>query len=76
MIVGVSVACNSQTESNKVKLLTEYESVIQNVLLPIELIFQNAKQLQHARPSWHIRGLKIIGHKTPDNNLESLCIFM
>jgi hypothetical protein len=42
-----------QTENNKIKLLTEYENVAQKVLLDIELILQNAKQLQHARFSWH-----------------------
>jgi hypothetical protein len=31
-IVGVSVAYNFQTGSNKIKLLTEYERVTQNVL--------------------------------------------
>jgi hypothetical protein len=32
IIVGVSVACNFQIEKRKIKLLTEYEYVIQNVL--------------------------------------------
>jgi hypothetical protein len=36
MTVGVSVAYNFQTESNKIKLFTEYESVTQNVLLSLE----------------------------------------
>jgi hypothetical protein len=35
------------------KLLTKYESVTQKVLLRIESMLQNAKQLQHARLSWH-----------------------
>jgi hypothetical protein len=55
--------------------------VTQKVLLLVEPILQNAKQLQHARLSSHIRcpsgvvsGLKIIGHGNPDNNLESHCI--
>jgi hypothetical protein len=30
----------------------EYESVTHKVLLTIEQILQNAKQLQHARLSW------------------------
>jgi hypothetical protein len=47
--VGVSVACNFQTGKNQTKLLTEYESVTQKVLLPIESMLQNAKQLEHAR---------------------------
>jgi hypothetical protein len=32
IIVGVSVAYNFQTGNNKIKLLTEYEGVTQNVL--------------------------------------------
>jgi hypothetical protein len=32
IIVGVSVAYNFQTGNNKIKLLTEYESVTQKVL--------------------------------------------
>jgi hypothetical protein len=32
------VAYNFQTGNDKIKLLTEYESVIQKVLLPIEQI--------------------------------------
>jgi hypothetical protein len=55
IIVGVSVAYNFQTRSNKIKLLTEYESVTQKVLIPLESILQNAKQLQHMRLSWHVR---------------------
>jgi hypothetical protein len=61
------VAC-----SNKIKLLTEYESVTEKVLLLIVSILQNAKLLQYAR--FFFSGLKIIGHGNPDNNLESLCI--
>jgi hypothetical protein len=75
------VAYNFQTGNNRIKLLTEYESVTQKVVSPVESILQNAKQLQHARLSWHVRGLsgvvpglKIIGHGKPDNNLESHCI--
>jgi hypothetical protein len=33
----------------------EYESVSQKVLLLRESILQNAKQLQRARLSWHVR---------------------
>jgi hypothetical protein len=33
----------------------EYENVIRKVLLLIESILQNAKQLQYARLSWHVR---------------------
>jgi hypothetical protein len=35
-------------------MFTEYESATQKVLLFIELILQNAKQLQRAHLSWHI----------------------
>jgi hypothetical protein len=38
-----------------IKLLTEYESVTQKVLLFIETILQNAKQLQHERLSSYVR---------------------
>jgi dynactin complex subunit len=43
--VGVSVAYNFQTRNNKIKLLTEYESVTQKSLIPLESILQNTKQL-------------------------------
>jgi hypothetical protein len=63
------------------KLLTEYESETQEVLLLVYSVLQNTKQLQHARLSWHVRcpsgvvsGLKIVGQGNPDNNLESHCI--
>jgi hypothetical protein len=45
------VAYNFQTGNNTIKLLTEYESTTQNILLLIESLLQNAKQLQHARLS-------------------------
>jgi hypothetical protein len=51
MIIGVFVANNIQTSENKIKLLTEYESVTQKVLLYIEPMLQNTKELQHARLS-------------------------
>jgi hypothetical protein len=44
------------------KLLTEYENVTQSVLLFLESLLYNAKQLQHARLSWH---------GNPNSNLES-----
>jgi hypothetical protein len=55
IIVGVSVAYNFQTRKNKIKLLMEYESVTRKVLISLESILQNAKQLHHARLSWHVR---------------------
>jgi hypothetical protein len=65
------VAYNFQIGNNKIKLLAEYESVTQEVLLPVESILQNAKQLQRAQFYFVVSGLKIIGHRNPDNNLES-----
>jgi hypothetical protein len=47
------MAHNFQTGNNKIKLLTEYESVTQKVVLLIESKLQIAKQLQHSRLSWH-----------------------
>jgi hypothetical protein len=49
------MAYNFQIGSNNIKMLREYESITQKVLLLIESILQNAKQLQHARLSWHVR---------------------
>jgi hypothetical protein len=65
------VACNFQTGENKIKLLVEYEDVNQNVLLLIDSILKNGKQLQHARLCFVVSGLKIIGHGNPHNNFES-----
>jgi hypothetical protein len=45
------MAYNFQTRNKKIKLLMEYESVTQKVLIPLESILQNAKQLQHERLS-------------------------
>jgi hypothetical protein len=61
------VAHNFQTGKNKIKLLTEYESVTQKVLFSVELILQNVKQLQHAHLSWHVRC---------PNFLDSINIFL
>jgi hypothetical protein len=38
---------NFHAGNNKIKLLTEYESLTQKVVLLIESILQNAKQLHH-----------------------------
>jgi hypothetical protein len=38
----VAYMYNFQTGNNKIKLLTEYESVNQKVLLPVESILQSA----------------------------------
>jgi hypothetical protein len=37
--------------NNKIKLLTEYESVTENVLLHLESMLRNAKKVQHERLS-------------------------
>jgi hypothetical protein len=49
------MAYNFQTGNDNIKLLTESESVTQDVLLFEQSILQNAKQLQHARLSWHVK---------------------
>jgi hypothetical protein len=60
------VAYNFQTGNNKIKLLKEYESVTQKVLLHIESILRNAKELQHARLSWrYFRFEKLWATETP-----------
>jgi hypothetical protein len=51
----------------------EYKSVTQNVLLHVVSILKNAKELQNARRSWHIRYTSGIDHGNSDNNLESHC---
>jgi hypothetical protein len=38
---------NFHSGNNKIKLLTEYESVTEKVLFPADSVLQNAKQLQH-----------------------------
>jgi hypothetical protein len=48
------VVYNIQTGNSKIKLFSEYESVTQKVLMAIESILQNCKQLQHARLSWNV----------------------
>jgi hypothetical protein len=68
------VAYNFQSGRNIIKLLTEYESVTQTVLLFIDSILQNAKQLKHGQFYFIFSGLIIVGQGNPDNTLESLCI--
>jgi hypothetical protein len=70
------VAYNFQIGNNKIKLLTEYESVTQKVLLSLESILQNAKQLHHAQFYFTVSSLKITGHGNTHNNVESLCTIM
>jgi hypothetical protein len=40
----------------------EYENVTRKVLLLIESMLQNAKQLQHARLSWLVRCPSVLQH--------------
>jgi hypothetical protein len=47
--------CNFQVGNNRIKLLMEYESITQKLLLPIQLILQNAKQVQPAHLPQHIQ---------------------
>jgi hypothetical protein len=42
------VVYNFKTGNREIKLLMEYENITQNVLLLIESMLQNAKQLQLA----------------------------
>jgi hypothetical protein len=67
------VAYNFQIGGNRIKLLTEYESENQKVLLLLESILRNVKQLQRAQFYFVISGLKIRDHGNPNNNLESPC---
>jgi hypothetical protein len=69
----VSVAYNFQTGNNKIKLLTEYESVTH------KLLFDNAvlAALMYGRKYNVMRqngDCSVIEHGSPDNNSESLCI--
>jgi hypothetical protein len=71
IIVGVSVACKSKAGNNKIKLLTEYENVIQEGLL-----LEKWNDLNYTfifrKPFYFITSdFKIIDHENPDNNLES-----
>jgi Uri superfamily endonuclease len=65
------VVYNIQIRSNKIKLIREYENVTQKVLLFIESILHNAKQLEHERLYFAVSRLKIIGHGNSDDKLES-----
>jgi hypothetical protein len=67
------VVHNFQTKNNKIKLLTECESVNRKGLLLIESILQNSKQLQQSQFYFVISGLKMTGHRNPDDNLELHC---
>jgi hypothetical protein len=45
------VAYNFKVGKIKIELLTKYENITQKVLLSLESMLQNAKQLQRARLS-------------------------
>jgi hypothetical protein len=49
------VAYNVEIGSNKIKMLKEYENIAQTLLLLLEQMLQNAKQLQHSRFTWHVK---------------------
>jgi hypothetical protein len=55
LLSGFPWPINFQTENNKIKLVMEYENVPQKVLLLIESMLQDAKQLQRALLSWQVR---------------------
>jgi hypothetical protein len=56
------VAYKIQTGSNKIKLLTGYENVTQNVLIVMELTPYNAKPLQDAHLYFIVYDLRFIVH--------------
>jgi hypothetical protein len=68
------VAYNFQTGNNKIKLLTEYEDVTQNVLFGNAVLAALMSGRKYGLDVMDLSGLKIIGHGNPDNNLESSCI--
>jgi hypothetical protein len=70
------VAYNFQPGNNKVKLLAEFESVTQKVVLRIESVLENGKQHQRLQFYLVVSGLKIIGHGNPNNKLKLHCTFM
>jgi hypothetical protein len=67
------MAYNFQTGTNKMKQLTEYESVTQKVLFG-NAVLAAFMFIFHKQFYFVVSGLKIICHGNPDNNLESLCI--
>jgi hypothetical protein len=73
------VAYNFKIGKNKIKLLTEDESLTQKVLFDnavlTELMFDWLSYTFFFRKQFYfvVSGLKIVGHGNPDNNLESSC---
>jgi hypothetical protein len=57
---------NFQTEMNNIKLLMEFKTVIKTVILIMESILRNAKQLQHA---------PFMAHKMSEKYWTSLLVF-
>jgi hypothetical protein len=53
----------------------ECESVNQKVLLSLESILQNVFSYSLSSFYFVVSGLKIIGHRNADSNLESHCIY-
>jgi hypothetical protein len=69
------VAYNFQIGSIKVKLLMEYESVIEKVLLLIESMLKIVNNFKMRNFICIVSSLKIICHGNPENNVESLYRF-
>jgi hypothetical protein len=59
----------------KIKLPMEYENVSQKVLLLLESTFWITIFIFRKQYYFVFPGLNIIGHRNPDNNLESLYTF-
>jgi hypothetical protein len=55
------------TGTNKIKLLMQYENVTKKIVLFLESICRMRGFLGKS-------SLKIIGHRNPENNLESPCV--
>jgi hypothetical protein len=68
------VAYNFETGNNKRKLLMEYESVIQKSYSVAKLNFLSYTFIFRKQFSFVDSVFKMIGHETPDNNLESVCM--
>jgi hypothetical protein len=74
------VTYNFQTGNNKIKLLSEYESVTQSIKTSMRRVqrcqLKLSELLLHIRKQFYfpVSSFKITGHGNPDNNLESPCI--
>jgi hypothetical protein len=74
------MANNFPSESNKMKLLTEYDRVAQKSLIwqrcsrRNDISFCELHLVFHKKFYFVVSGLKIIGHGNPDSNIESTCV--